>query len=60
MSRMGAFGLIWLLFNAPVNNFSVMLGRSHCFLDIYQDGCNNKVNENVRASIEDRNYPSIK
>ena len=23
------FGLVWLLFNVPVNNFSVMLGRSH-------------------------------
>ena len=28
--------LVWLLFNIPVNNFSVMLGRSHCFLGIYQ------------------------
>ena len=26
----------WLLFNVPVNNFSVMLGLSHCFLGIYQ------------------------
>ena len=25
----------WLL-NIPVNNFSVMLGQSHCFLGIYQ------------------------
>ena len=24
------------LFNIPVNNFSVMLGRSHRFLDSYQ------------------------
>ena len=24
--------LVWLLLNVPVNNFSVMLGRSHCFL----------------------------
>ena len=29
-------GLVWLLFNVPVNNFSVMLGRSHCFLGLYQ------------------------
>ena len=28
------FGLVWLLFNVLVNNFSVMLGRSH--LGIYQ------------------------
>ena len=27
--------LVWLLLNAPVNNFSVMFGRSHCFLGIY-------------------------
>ena len=26
----------WLLRNVPVNNFSVMLGRSHRFLGIYQ------------------------
>ena len=25
-----------LRFNVQVNNFSVMLGRSHCFLGIYQ------------------------
>ena len=24
----------WLIFNVPVNNFSVMLGRSHRFLGI--------------------------
>ena len=30
------FGLVWfgLMLNVPVNNFSVMLGRSHCFLGI--------------------------
>ena len=28
------FGLDWLLFNVSVNNFSVMLGQSHWFLDI--------------------------
>ena len=28
--------LVWLLFNVPVNKFSVMLGRSLCFLGIYQ------------------------
>ena len=26
----------FFLFNIPVNNVSVMLGRSHCFLGIYQ------------------------
>ena len=26
--------LVWLLFNIPANNFSVMLGRSHCFLGL--------------------------
>ena len=26
--------VFWLLFNVPVNNFSVMLGWSHCFLGI--------------------------
>ena len=26
--------LVWLLFNVSVNNFSVMLGRSHHFLGI--------------------------
>ena len=26
----------WLLFNAPVNDFSVMLGLYHCVLGIYQ------------------------
>ena len=31
-----SFCLVWLLFNVPVNNFSVMLGQSHCFLGIYQ------------------------
>ena len=30
------FDLVWLLFNIPVNSFSVMLGQSHCFLGIYQ------------------------
>ena len=29
-------GMVLLLFNVPVNNFSVMFGRSHCFLGIYQ------------------------
>ena len=28
--------LVWLLFNVPVNDFSVMLGLNHCFLGIYQ------------------------
>ena len=28
--------LVWLLLNVPVNIFSVMLGRSHCFHGIYQ------------------------
>ena len=28
--------LDWLLFNVPVNNFSVMLGRSHSIQGIYQ------------------------
>ena len=30
------FGLVWfgLMLNIPVNNFSVMLGRSHRFLGI--------------------------
>ena len=27
--------LVWLLFNIPVNDFSVMLGLNHCFLGIY-------------------------
>ena len=31
-----SFCLVWLLFNVPVNKFSVMLGQSHCFLGIYQ------------------------
>ena len=30
------FGLVWLLFNVPINTFSVMLGRSHCFIGVYQ------------------------
>ena len=30
------FWLIGLWFNVPVNNLSVMLGRSHRFLGIYQ------------------------
>ena len=29
-------GLVWFLFNVPVNNFSAMFGRSHRFLGIYQ------------------------
>ena len=29
------FGLVLLRFNVPVNNFSVMSGRSHRFLGIY-------------------------
>ena len=33
---MSSFGLVWLLFNVPVNNFSVMLGLSNCFLGILQ------------------------
>ena len=28
--------LVWLLFNVPVNDFSVMLGLNHCFQGIYQ------------------------
>ena len=27
--------LVWLLFNIPLNDFSVMLGLNHCFLGIY-------------------------
>ena len=27
---------VWLSINVPVNNFPVMLGRSHCFLGFYQ------------------------
>ena len=29
-----SFGLVYLMLNAPVNNISVMLGRSHRFLGI--------------------------
>ena len=35
LSQNFLFGLFFL-FNVPVNNFSVMLGRSHRFLGIYQ------------------------
>ena len=28
--------LVWLLFNIPVNNYSVILGQNHCFLGIEQ------------------------
>ena len=31
-----ALFLVWFLFNVPVNNFSVIMGRSHRFLCIYQ------------------------
>ena len=30
------FKLVLLRFNVPVNNFSVISGQSHCFLDINQ------------------------
>ena len=32
----GIICLIELRFNIPVNNFSVMLGQSHCFLEVNQ------------------------
>ena len=33
-SQRGTFGLVCLMLNVPVHNFSVMLGRSHSFLGI--------------------------